>query len=372
MKGTILQENLIKFLSIAQKALPTKNTSHPVLNNFFFQAKSGEIKVTASSLETTITVKIPGKILQDGEILIPAKTLLSFLPSFVGEKISTEGDNKQIKLEGNTSKVNLKTEDKGDYPLTGFSDKKTTGKISKNLLKQIVEKVCFSASLDESRAILTGVLIKQEEEKIIAAATDGFRLSLFEGKTKEKLPWSDIVLPAKVLFDIFQILKESDEKELTVFLNEEKTQISFSIPGIEIITRTIEGNFPSYQKIIPQDFETKIVFSREDFLRAVKLASVFAREAANIIKLNSTTDGFFVSSTSPQSGENRTKLDVKIEGEKKIEAAFNYRFLIDLLNSSEDEEVVFETSGALTPGVFKFPKNPNFLHIIMPVRLQES
>lgn len=372
MKFAVLQENLVKKLEIVSKALPTKNTSITSLNGFLFTVKTDEIKITGSDLETTITTKIPGKAIAEGEALINAKTLLSFVSSLGKEKITFEKEEKGMRVESARTKINLKVEASEEFPKTenDKTGKKTS--LPKEIFENAAKQVCFAASNDEARAVLTGVYFGTDGENLNIVATDGFRMSYLKHKQPKDFFSKGIILPARTVVDLVGILKNEEKKEVNAFFAEESKQAGFETEETRILTRTIEGSFPDFEKILPREAATKMFFNRAELLQAIKIASVFARDAANIIKLINDKDGFYVSSSSPQIGENKTKLDVKIEGEKEVSVAFNFRFLLDFLNSGDDEEVTIESNGTLAPGVFKFAKQSNLFHVIMPVRLQEG
>ena len=147
-------------------------------------------------------------------------------------------------------------------------------------------------------------------------------------------------------------------------------QIIFSNSEVEIISRLIEGKFPDFEKIIPEKGKTKIIIETESLLQAVRTTSIFAREAANIIKMEVSDSKIEISANNPQMGENKIKLEVKTEGEGgKI--AFNSRYLIDFLNSTKSDLINLQINDALSPGVFSPVDDPSYLHVIMPIRLQE-
>ena len=300
MNIVVLQENLLKFASLAGRGLPSKTTQLPILNNFLLSAKNGEIQLTASDLENTITVLIPGKIEKEGNVLLPAKTLLATLPSFAGEKITILHKDQKATIKGKRSEVELNTE---------------------------------------------------------------------KTELKSESAVSRMIVPGRVFSDLAHIAKDKENVSLLLF--EDGARIGFSAPSVRYMVRLLEGKFPDYQKIIPQKGSTKITASRDELYGAVKLASVFARETSNIVKMKTDKESILVSANSPQTGHNTSIVAAAIEGDG-LESAFNFRFLLDLLNASTEDEVCIEVGGALSPGVFTFPKDPSFLHIIMPVRLQEA
>ena len=159
-------------------------------------------------------------------------------------------------------------------------------------------------------------------------------------------------------------------EEIGFSVIENKNQAVFTMSNTTVFTRIIDGEFPNIEKIIPSSFKTKVTVDCHEFTQAVKTASLFARGAANIIKIKIEKNGLRLSANTPQVGQNEDFVEAKVEGEES-EIAFNYRFLLDLLANFPEENLVLESSGPLNPGVFKPSKpTPSFLHIIMPVRVQ--
>ena len=156
-----------------------------------------------------------------------------------------------------------------------------------------------------------------------------------------------------------------------MYASAEKNQIVFSTPDTTLVGRLIEAEFPNYEKIIPQDSSTKTIFQREDLQRAIKAGYVFARQTAGIDKISIKKNKIIVSANAPSVGQNTIEVDAKTTGEEN-DIAFNARYLLDFLSNTTSEEISFEMTGPLNPGVFREQEDPSFLHLIMPIRVQES
>ncbi len=168
--------------------------------------------------------------------------------------------------------------------------------------------------------------------------------------------------------------EESQEKELEVSLSvlSDSNQVIFDLGEVKIYSRLIAGNFPDYEKIIPPNSIIKVTIISEELLKSIKLSAVFARDAANIVKLKIKNQKLKISANAAQVGENESEMDVRTEkgGEEEFAIAFNYRYILDLLSSVDNPEITAEFTGPLASGVFRLPKDENFLHLIMPVRVQ--
>jgi len=162
---------------------------------------------------------------------------------------------------------------------------------------------------------------------------------------------------------------KEEEKQISVYISSTNNQIIFEQGGTMLIGRLIEAEFPPFEKIIPSDFSAHIRFDREELQKAVKICSIFARDAANIIKLSFKKDQIVVSSQSPSLGENTVTVDASLKGEEN-EIAFNARYLQDLFANLDENDMEFEMVGPLNPGVFKIHEDESYLHLIMPIRVQ--
>jgi DNA polymerase-3 subunit beta len=178
-----------------------------------------------------------------------------------------------------------------------------------------------------------------------------------------------VLVPARTIEELFKLCSETDVLQLGVWVTTEANQIIFKVGDIELVSRLIEGNFPDYRKIIPSMGGTKVWMDKESLIRAVKLASIFARSSSNVVKLKMGGESLYVSANSPQLGENEGEMEIRKEGDD-LEMAFNFKYLLDFANHIPDELIVLESSGPLSPGVFTVEGDPAFLHIIMPVRVQ--
>ncbi len=365
MKFSLLSENLQKKLSFVTHAISTKSQT-PILGNILLEAKKGKLIISATDLEIGIQAEIPANVEEEGGVMIPAKIFMDFINSLSSGKINFELKENNLKVNAVKTKSTFQTNNKEDFPKLFEEKGEKLFEIKKETLEKDFSKVVFAASLDSGRPALSGILIKGDQKgKSEIIATDGYRLSL---KQLDKEFESSLLIPARI---IKELLMGKNEEDVTVFLSKKNNQIIFEQEGILVIGRLIDAEFPNYEKIIPQDFEVRAWFNKNELLEAVKLSSIFARDSANIIKLSITKNSIIVSANTPSVGDNTAEVEAKVEGEEN-KIAFNARYLLDLLGSIDDEELIFEMTGPLSPGVFKLKNDPTFLHLIMPIRVQEE
>ena len=363
-----LQENLSKGLSTVSRFVPPR-AQLPILSNILISAKNGELKLGATNLESGINLQIGAKITTDGEIAVPAKTITELISSLSPGKIELETKENNLQITSLTSKATVSCLPAAEFPPFPVS-KKEEVKFTKEELSSPVLLTAVCAATDESRPVLSGIKIFAKDEKLNFVATDGYRLSLKSTPIKAGDDFTKgIILPAKILTEIVKILSEDERGEAGLDLSS-SGQVVFKLDRAEIFSRLIEGQYPDFEKIIPGSFTTRTVFSRQALAAATRTTAVFARDAANIIKFQINQDKFEISANASQVGNSTSEIEAKTEGEGGI-IAFNVRFLQDLLNVVDSEELVFEMTNSLSPGVFKIPGDPSFLHLIMPVRVTE-
>jgi len=375
MKVLTLQENLNKGLSLVSRIVTSK-AQLPVLSNVLIATDRGRLKLSATNLETGINYWLGAKIEKEGAISISAKTLTEFISLLPPEKVELEIKDSTLKITSGLYSANLVGLPSSEFPVVPtLKEEKTFSFSSEELLKGI-SQTTFAASQDEGRPVLTGVLFQIEDEELILVATDGYRLSFKKMKANKSLKEvkefkKGLIIPARVLSEVGKIISSSQQKEeVGIAITSSSNQIIFVTPEAEIVSRLIEGSFPEFEKIIPPSEETKVILEKEEFLRAVRIASIFARESANIVKFKIQNSKFKVSANAPQVGDNLVELEAKQEGEDNS-IAFNSRYLLDFLNSVEAQQISFEMTTSLKPGVFKPINDSSYLHIIMPVRVQE-
>jgi DNA polymerase-3 subunit beta len=369
MKATFLAENLQKKLAFVNHAVSGK-TQLPILSNFLITTKKGELFISATDLEIGIVVSVPAAVDLEGEATVPAKTFFDLLSSFTKGKITLELKGTNLDLSGEKTKASFQTMPSEDFPKVYDKKGEKIAEEEKEKLNTELKNIVFSASQDSGRPALSGVLLEKEGSGVVAVATDGFRLSLKKNigvsiKTKEK---SSLLVPARIIKELLAMPEEGGK--IDVFVSSEDNQIVFVQKETTLVGRLIEAEYPAYEKILPVDFSVKAEFDREEMWEAAKRCSVFARETANVIRLSIGKDKIKLSANTPSVGENSAEVDAKVQGEEN-EIAFNARYLLDLFSNIEAEVMVFEMSGPLSPGVFKIKGDNSFLHLIMPIRVQD-
>lgn len=369
MKLTVLQINLNKAVSQAVKIIGQKNQL-PILSNLLLQAKNNRFTITATNLEIGLTAEVPAKIEQEGEITVSGKTLNELVSLSKTDKLvlSTEKELLILKYPGGLCQI--KGTEAGEYPPMPGADKHGgVWQIKAGVFNNLCQSVLLAASTDESRPALSGVKMIMLKGKIQVIATDGYRLSqkIVLSKTDKE---AEILVPAQALKELVRIIQEEDEIKFS--LDDNKNQLVFIIDKTVLTARLIGAEFPLIDKVIPKNWQTEVLVDREELIAALKTSSVFARESANIVKFAISPEGLSLSANAALVGENRTEIEARVSG-PEVEVAFNFRFVLEFLNSIKEEQVLLRLGDSLSPAIFQPKNDPDLLHVIMPVRVaQES
>lgn len=375
MKLEVLQENLNAALGSLSRVLVTK-PQVPILSNILLQATSGKLTLTASNLETTLIIAISAKVETPGDFTVPGRTFTEIISSLSSEKVLLEETESSLKVKASGFSARINGTAATDFP--SFSP----GAILKEELswelpaKDLLEALAltnFAAASDEGRAALTGVLFKPKASGLTLVATDGFRLSLAKVGSvtvKGKDTPQEVIVPARSLSELAHAV--SSDATVKMYFSQASNQVFFDLGTVQIFSSLIAGNFPDFAKIIPESFNLKLQTTVDELLQAVKLAAVFARDSANIVKFKIAKGKMTISANAKEVGENESEIDVTCEKADPDEfaIAFNYRYLLDFLAVAEGS-ISLEFSGPVAPGVFRALSNKDFLHLIMPVRVQE-
>ena len=324
--------------------------------------------VTASTLETTEAVSVGAKIEKAGGLCVPAKIFSELVSSLPQDTVTLEEKEGAVLVSCGGVRASIAGVAAGEFPLVGRPAAKKEISLEKEKLVSVLSLILFAASTDEGRPLLTGAKITQKEGGAVFAATDGYRLSVYRSALAFPRE-TDLVIPGRALGEIVRVCQEEKEVKEVLLSDAGDGQLVVRAGDTTIITRRIDGEYPNFEKIIPSRHTTSATLDVVQLTKAVKSASIFARDSANIVRLHSEKGLVTISANTPQVGENTIEVDAKTEGEEG-DIAFNGRFLLELLSNFPGDELVFEMTGALNPGAFTSPRDPAFLHIIMPVRVQ--
>ncbi len=374
MKLSCLQENLNKGLGIVGRAVATRSPL-PITQNVLIATDESRLKLAATNLEMAISCWIGAKVEEEGAITIPARLLTEFASSLPNDRIDMTLSQHTLELQCARFQARINGLDAEDFPPIPEVGDGIATKIEAEALRQGISQVGFAAATEESRPVLTGVQLEFEGDKLTLAAADGFRLAVHNASLLS--PVGDkaaVIVPARALNELARFLAdEAEPVEITV--NQQKSQALFRLKNIEMVSQLIQGAFPNYSQLIPQSYGTRAVVDVAEFLRAIKMASIFARDGSGIVRLEATpgaelTPGEMnISARAEEIGDNIGKIDALIDGEA-AKIAFNAKYLSDVLSVLHQNQVALETTTPSSPGVLRPVGVDNYIHVVMPMFVQ--
>ena len=376
MKVTCLQENLSRGLGIVGRAVASRTTL-PITNNVLLATEGGRLKLVATNLEVAIVHWIGAKVEQEGSITVPARVFSEFVSSLPNDNVEMEliPASRSLEVKCARFEARLSGMDADDFPPIPEIDQGVSIRVETDVLRQALTRVVFAAATEDSRPVLTGVNVDIEGQTATLAAADGFRLSVDKAPLAEAVgePIS-VIIPARALAEVGRLIDGKDPVKVTV--NEAKTQVLFDMGDVRLISQLIQGNFPNYSQLIPQQHSTKTTVDVEEFLRATRAAAIFARDASGIVRIQMSPSGdgaagarLAVSAKAEEVGDDFGEIDATVDGEE-AKIAFNSRYLTDVLTVLGKGEVSLETTNPSSPGLIRPVDSSEFIHVVMPMFVQ--
>jgi DNA polymerase III subunit beta len=370
---SVMQENLARGLQTVSRAVSARATL-PVLANVLLRTEGSGLKLTATNLEIGINCWVPGKVTDEGEITVPARLLTDLVATLPNQRIDLvlSAKDRTLKLTCGQNRSSIKGIEADEFPVVAAIGESPTTAVDARLLRDALGQVVFAAATDESRPILTGVLTRFNGDTLTLAAADNYRIAVRTLTLDRPVtPEVTIVVPARSYAELMRILPDGDAPiEITVTPN--KSQVLFHAEGVDLVSRLIEGQFPNYEPVIPTSHSSRAVIDRESFLAGTRRASIFARDSANIVKIELGAEdgngtGVAITAHAADVGDNADTVDAVVEGSPTA-IAFNARYLTDVLSNLGSDEAALELSGPLAPGVIRGIGRDDYVHVIMPVR----
>jgi len=362
MKLQVTQENLNKALGTVARVANTRGTL-PVLANVLIKTVNNRLSIAATNLDIAITHYIGSKVSEEGSITVPARLMQDFVSSLPSGVIDLNLDEYKLNIATDQYQSVINGVSAEEFPVMPAIENGKTWTVSGSQLKKSLQQVVMAASTDEARPVLTGVLLHTTDGKLFMASTDSYRLA--EKQLGDNAEEISLLVPVSAMQDLLRILGDF-EGEVEVTSDEQ--QILFRVGDVDLVARLIEGKYPDYRKLIPQDFAVTANLKRADFLNVTKVSSLFARESAGSITINvdEETQNLSIRSVASQLGENTATANAKVTGTGVI--TLNSRYLMDALHALNGDDVIFSFNGKLEPTVIRDPSAEDYTHIIMPLK----
>jgi DNA polymerase III subunit beta len=363
MKIVTRKDELAQKLGVIARAVSTR-ASVQILSGVLLRAEGGRLHLAATDMELSLRSSLEAQIDGEGSVVVPGRLLVDLVRLLPDSEVTIEhrADESVVHVTSGSSTSTLHTYAADDFPRLPDLDTVGTFTVERSSLLDTVARVARSASRDESRPVLTGILVRFEPGKIVMAATDSYRLAVKETIVEGTLPELEAIIPARALQELGRIATGADELQLGL----QENHVVFGADGTWLTTRRIDGQFPNYRQLLPEQFEHVLPMPREETLDVVRRVSLMAQRNSPL-RLRFADGELTVSAITQDVGEARESLPAPYNGDA-MEIGFNAEFLRDGLDSVDSDTVKFKLISPLRPAVLEGEAD-DYVYLIMPIRL---
>jgi DNA polymerase III subunit beta len=363
LRMTVSKDELSARLATVARAVSTRTTVL-VLGGIQLRAEAGKLHLAATDMEVSLRASLDASVEGEGTVVVPGRLLLDIARSLPGDDVAIEHRPEEavVVVTSGTANYRLHTYSSEDFPRLPDIESVALHTVDRDALAETISRVGRSASRDESRPVLTGILVKFEPSKLVMAATDSYRLAVKETPIETQLPELEAIIPARALQELTRIASGSDEVQLGMHDN----HAVFGADGVWLTTRRIDGQFPNYRQLLPEQFEHEVPLSRDEALDVVRRVSLMAQRNSPL-RLRFADGELTVSAVTQDVGEARESLPAPYTADP-LEIGFNAEFLRDGLESVTSDTVKFRLISPLRPAVLE-GETDDYVYLIMPIRL---
>ena len=375
MEFKINSSDLLKALSHIHGIVEVRHTL-PILSNIILKAEGNELTLSSTNLDIYCADKIKSEVSTAGEISVSAVTFFEIvkrLPQGSEVVMTMEVGANEIKLKCGRSKFNLSTLKTDDFPIISDNDLSTNFVLSADELIRIIDKTKFAVSNEETRYYLNGIFFHKADRNSIqflrAVATDGHRLAQYDIPLPQGAEdITGIIIPKKTIFELRKVLDDANG-DVSISLNENK--IKFTFNDLKIISKVIDGTFPDYTKVIPQNNNKNFKTNNNELKNAIdRVSAVAANEESKskAIKLSLEDNKLNLSVESQSKGSANEIIDISYDGDK-VDIGFNSKYIIDICNEVDGEEVDISLLDSVSPAIILDKTDENLFFVLMPMRI---
>lgn len=361
-----IKDKIREAVNLAEKATG-RNLSLPILSSILLQAKDKTLVVKATNLEIGLEIEIPAKVEEEGEIAVNAMVLSGFLSNLPKEnKLKIKSDGGNIKISSELTSTLIKSLPVDDFPIIPKVKDGEYFKIGSQELINGLRSVVFASSLSDIKPEIASVYVYKEGVEIIFVATDSFRLAEKRITLKDKIKdFSPIIIPFR---NVGEIIRVFDHLDSILDITSDGNQISFVSDSIHLTSRIINGTYPDYRQIMPQNHKTEVVITRDDLINNLKIANIFSDKYSQVDFVIKTKENIFeVSSLNQEVGENLSQVITEIKGED-LTVSFNIRYIIDCLSVISQKDLSLKFVDQNKPLLIQGVGDNSFSYIVMPIR----
>src|ERR687898_3063881 len=363
LKITCSRDDLIRQLAIVSRAASTR-TAVQVLAGILLRSESGKLELSATDMEISLRTSLEVEVVTGGAVVVPGKLLAELVRLLPGEDVSIEHRQGEgvVEIVSGSAVYRIHTYNAEAFPRLPDPAGTTMVPIDAEALLETAAKVSRAASRDESRPVLTGILVRFEGENLVMAATDSYRLAVKETSMSGPGPELDAIVPARALTELSRVAQGASDLQLGL----QENQVLFASDGILLTTRRIEGQFPNYRQLLPESFESEVALPRDELLDVVRRVAVMAQRNAPL-RLRFAEGELTVSAQTQDVGEAHETMPIGFTGEA-LEIGFNADYLREGLESVTSDDVQVKLISPLRPAVIHGDEQ-DFTYLVMPIRL---
>ncbi len=368
MEFRIATDELKKALYRAQGIVERKATM-PILANVLLTAGKTGVTVTAFDLDIGVVSEHPAEVLKPGAVTLSAKYVFDIVQNLPEAHVTLKKlPNNYAEITSGSASFKIVGIAPEEYPKLPKEETVPLVKVSGNTLLEMIKKTSFAISTDETRYILNGVFFEPREGgKLRMVATDGHRLSLIERELQGDFKLrGGVIIPRKGLLELKRLLDEAPDAECQLGFAE--SSALFKKPGLTMVMRLIDGQFPEYQRVIPKEGEKVVTLNKLRFQEGLKRIALLSADKSNAVKIGLAENQLRITSQNPDLGEAKDDIDVAYKS-GEVTIRFNARYLVDILSVLEGDEVVFELGDEHSPGVLRPPGDKSYTAVVMPMRV---
>jgi len=374
MNFTILAKELKKGLSFTEK-ITGKNLTLPILNNLLIEALPNFLKISSTDLEVGIEWWGHCKTEKEGSIAVPAKFISQLVGVLPEEKIDIKTKGNTLLIEGKNIKTQIKGFSSEEFPIIPKFLKDIYIEMDGKKLKDGLISVVDMVSTSQVKPEISGVYFSFNKGSIKLVATDSFRLAEKTIKDDFKNLFEkeiNFILPQKTTRELINILPEEEDKKIRIYFSESQVMFETFLPNsthpeINLVSRQIDGEYPSYEEIIPKTSKTKIILNKDEFVKQIKMAGLFGGKT-NEVLIKVGENNIEIKSQDDEIGESELSMSAITEGDE-VKVSFNYRFILDALTNIKSSEISFEMQGNDRPALIKPVGDASYLYVVMPIRI---
>jgi DNA polymerase-3 subunit beta len=357
------RDELNRQLAIVSRAASARTTVQ-VLAGVLLRSEGEKLELSATDMEISLRTPLEAEVATEGAVVVPGKLLAELARLLPGEEVSIEQRENEgvVEIVSGAAVYRIHTYNAEDFPRLPDPAGTTMVPIDAEALLETAAKVSRAASRDESRPVLTGILVRFEGENLVMAATDSYRLAVKETSMSGAAPELDAIVPARALMELSRIAQGASELQVGL----QENQVLFASDGILLTTRRIEGQFPNYHQLLPESFESEVTLPRDELAEVVRRVSVMAQRNAPL-RLRFAEGELTVSAQTQDIGEGHETMPAAFSGDA-LDIGFNPEFLRDGIESVDGDELRLKLISPLRPAVLQ-GTGDDFSYLIMPIRL---